>query len=418
MTLHMPTHASRLLSAPAVAALLALSACNSITGINYLAVHDDSGTTYAGGDTTGSGGLAFSGEGGSTGSSTSDVSSTATGTVIPPDPLVGAPGVAIADIAVYQGVKRPLVANGALATSDIPIVAGKDAMIRVFAHTDGAYDGQPVTARLHLGDGPPIELVQAVNGSPADDSLDTTLNFQVPGAAMSAGADFSVELLQASKGAGSSPAARFPASGAAPLGAKSSGARLSIVLVPISYGADGSNRVPDTSAAQIQAYRDMMFAIYPTPQIDIQVHGAVAWANGIKPDGTGWGDLLDGLAALRQQEAPASDAYYYGIFNPADSVGSFCGGGCTAGLGYVAGPGDASFRAAIGLGWQEVSEATMAHEIGHNHGRNHAPCGTSGDPAYPHPDAQLGVWGYDLVHGTLFAPDTTKDPALSRSPTM
>jgi hypothetical protein len=414
----MLTRSSRHLAAPVLLSLLALSACNALTGVDDLVIRDGEGTTS--GDGAGSGGLPISGVSGAGGLvgvggagggpvlGTADASSS-TGVVVPPDPLVGAQGVTLADVAVYQGVKRPLVVNSALASSDIPIVAGKDALVRVFAHTDGSYDGQPVTARLHLGNGAAIEITQPVNGSPTDDSLGTTLNFQVPGAAITAGEDFRVELLQLDKGSGDHAAARFPASGTAPLGAKSSGAGLSIVLVPLAYGADGSNRVPDTSAAQVQAYRDMMFAIYPTPQIEITVHAPVAWGKAVSPDGTGWGELLDGMAGLRQQENPANDAYYYGIFNPSDSVFSFCGSGCTAGLGYVAGAGDASFRAAIGLGWKEVSEGTMAHEIGHNHGRNHAPCGTSGDPSYPHPDAQLGVWGYDLVNGTLFAPDTTKD---------
>jgi hypothetical protein len=317
--------------------------------------------------------------------------------------------VTIGDIAVYQGVKRPLVTNGGLASSDIPVVAGRDALVRVFAHTDGAYDGQPVKARLHLGNSASIEIEQTVGNAPSDGALDSTLNFHVPGAAMVAGEDFRVELLQLDKGAGDSAAARFPSSGTAPLGVKSSGAKLSIVLVPIAYGADGSGRVPDTSAAQIQAYKDMMYAIYPTPMIEITVHAPFATSQGISADGTGWGDLLNAVAGLRQQDAPASDAYYYGIFNPAGSVFDFCGGGCTAGLGFVAGAGDASFRAAIGLGWPEVSEGTMAHEVGHNHGRNHAPCGTSGDPDYPYPGAVIGDWGYDLVKGTLFDPDATKD---------
>jgi hypothetical protein len=39
----------------------------------------------------------------------------------------------------------------------------------------------------------------------------------------------------------------------------------------------------------------------------------------------------------------------------------------------------------------------MAHEIGHNHGRNHAPCGNpSGvDTAYPYTGGLIGVMGYD-----------------------
>jgi hypothetical protein len=38
-----------------------------------------------------------------------------------------------------------------------------------------------------------------------------------------------------------------------------------------------------------------------------------------------------------------------------------------------------------------------AHELGHNFGRNHAPCGGAGgpDPSYPYPDAKLGTYGWN-----------------------
>jgi hypothetical protein len=39
----------------------------------------------------------------------------------------------------------------------------------------------------------------------------------------------------------------------------------------------------------------------------------------------------------------------------------------------------------------------MAHEIGHNHGRAHAPCGGPDQPDnnFPHPGATLGWWGFE-----------------------
>jgi hypothetical protein len=38
----------------------------------------------------------------------------------------------------------------------------------------------------------------------------------------------------------------------------------------------------------------------------------------------------------------------------------------------------------------------MCHEVGHAHGRLHAPCNVQDpDPRFPYPDAAIGVWGYD-----------------------
>ena len=69
-------------------------------------------------------------------------------------------------------------------------------------------------------------------------------------------------------------------------------------------------------------------------------------------------------------------------------------------------------RASVGIGFvgQDAAD-TMAHEIGHAHGREHAPCGgASGvDPNYPYPQAQLGVWGYDIFEKTLISPTKGRD---------
>lgn len=73
-----------------------------------------------------------------------------------------------------------------------------------------------------------------------------------------------------------------------------------------------------------------------------------------------------------------------------------------------------------GAGWQTIFNAdggergasTMAHELGHSHGRRHAPCGNvdpdTADTLFPHPDADTGEWGYDS-RIDLFLEPTRKD---------
>jgi hypothetical protein len=389
-----------------------LAGCNAITGVDDLVVGNSAGA----GGATGAGGTTVAGPGVTSGGgnnpvTTSDAVSSSTGD--PPPPLVAAQGIAISQISIYQAVKRVLMLDGAAPASKVPVVAGRPALVRVFAKADGTYDGSPVTARLDLGNGSPIEIQATVKGTPSDGTLTSTLNFEVPGALIVPGMSYRVDLLQPpAHSMGNNPGASYPASGSSPIPAQSTGKSLKIKLIPVTYGADGSNRKPDTSAGQIQAYKDEFFKMYPVADVEISVHPAFPWSNSVDPNGNGWGELLGAIGDLRQNDNAPSDVYYFGIFSPASDVNQYCGGGCVAGLGNVGGPNDAYARAAIGLGFSgDIATETAVHEIGHTHGRQHSPCGGAQgtDPAYPYAGASIGVWGYDLTTKQLLSPNDTTD---------
>jgi hypothetical protein len=51
----------------------------------------------------------------------------------------------------------------------------------------------------------------------------------------------------------------------------------------------------------------------------------------------------------------------------------------------------------------------MCHELGHAHGRLHAPCNVQDpDPRYPYANAEIGVWAYDRRTDVFYEP-TRKD---------
>jgi hypothetical protein len=358
-----------------VALVLSISACNAVTGVGDLEV--------------GAGG----GGGGST-----VVSS-----------LIAVPGVTLAEISLYQAVKRPLMRGGAPAMSDVPIVAGRDALVRVFVTTDASFTGKPLTARfLFDGKSPPIEVTQTLTGASTDAQLGSTLNLTIPGDKITVGMTYQVQVGTPSTVSSTPAAVAYPAMGFDPIPAESVGPTLKVVIAPIAYGSTG--HLPDTSDAQMKMYTDAFHAMYPAPKVEVTVRSQpIPWKQTVGADGSGWDALLQHVGDVRQQDKAPPDVYYFAPFEPTADFGQFCGGGCVAGLGMLGMPGDAYSRAAIGLGYPgDDTGITALHEIGHNHGRHHSPCMTpDADPQFPHPGGTDGVWGYNLVKNVLYPPETT-----------
>ncbi|HJR16330.1 MAG TPA: zinc-dependent metalloprotease family protein [Gemmatimonadales bacterium] len=112
-----------------------------------------------------------------------------------------------------------------------------------------------------------------------------------------------------------------------------------------------------------------------------------------------WGTILEEIDALRVAEG--SSRYYYGVAKVSYTSG-------VAGVAYVS--NGASERSALGWDYLPSGAAVAAHELGHNWGRNHAPCGgPSGvDNGYPHADGRIGVYGVDVAEQSL-KPASTSD---------
>lgn len=125
---------------------------------------------------------------------------------------------------------------------------------------------------------------------------------------------------------------------------------------------------------------DTLTAIYPVTGVETKTRAPFTWTQPIDPLDSGtWAALLGGLAQAKGSDG--SQRNYYG-WVPANF------GGGVAGIGYV-GQG-------VGTG-RDDSQQVAAHELGHNFGRNHAPCGGAGgaDPAYPYANGRIGTWGWN-----------------------
>lgn len=393
-----------------VLATAGLAGCNLVTGAAGLTVEDEQDDDGGSGAASSTGGTGGTGGQGGVGAGTTGTGGT--GNAPPVEELNAVDGVSMTKISIYQAVERPLMENGSPASSIAPVVANREALLRVFYDVDGTFNGQPVYARLTIGDATPIEVQTTPSGSSSNGNLSSTINFDVPGELLTPGAGFRVELLQPeSVATGTNPAATYPAEGLADLQLQASGV-LKVTLVPVQYNADGSGRLPDTSPAQLQQYEDLFYAMYPITDIQLTVRQAVGWNGSLSSGGGGWSNLLNAVADLRSSDNADFDEYYYGIFEPDSSLGAYCNGGCVLGLGFVGGPSDEWAHAAIGIGFSgDTSVETAVHELGHNHGREHAPCGgvSGADPSYPYNGAKIGAWGFNLLSGQLYGPNDHVD---------
>ncbi|MBE2249395.1 MAG: hypothetical protein IAE78_07575 [Myxococcus sp.] len=91
-----------------------------------------------------------------------------------------------------------------------------------------------------------------------------------------------------------------------------------------------------------------------------------------------WSAVLSEVSQVRR--ADGSARHYYGFVR----VGSFG----VAGIGYLGQP--------TGIG-RDDNAGVAAHELGHNFGRPHAPCGgvAGADPSFPYAGGRIGSWGWN-----------------------
>lgn len=349
-------------------------------------------------------------EGGTDGTDTSDGS-------IP----MGAPvtNLAIAKVSINQGVEVTLHLNGDdIASLNTQLVRGRHALVRVFVAPLTGWQPREVQGVLTL-EGEQgtrrYESILDVSAVSSDADLGSTFTFEIPGDDLPSDQAMSVSLHELGDAVfeGSSSQSTWPSAGTyeaafTPVGP------LRITLVPVQYDADGSGRLPDVSEPQLQLYEDLLLGMYPVPSVEITVADPFPWGGAIGASGQGWQQLLSAIVGLRGALGMDSDEYIYGLFNGADTFNEFCSFGCVAGLSLLAAsPSDAMARSSIGVGFSgQDAVLTLAHEVGHAHGREHAPCmllGQPSDPNYPYDNAVLGVWGWDAPNGALKEPFANTD---------
>jgi hypothetical protein len=338
-------------------------------------------------------------------------------------PPLYARDLAITRVVVFQAVAVPVWTNGApvpAATRNAPLVAGREAAVRIHVAAQQGWTPVSVTAHAEVVHGQ--GLVESATDTrvpeppSSDDNPASLFTVMLPATAWQE--DSTLRVWLTSEGgsevaAGTAHPAHVPlVEDRLVLGVRPTWP-VRIHLVPVMYLADISQRLPDTSPEQLQRMREAFAAFYPLAETILTVGEPLRWSRALNLLGNvNFNALNDALYDRRVADAPAPDVYYYGLISPADTLDLYCGGSCVTGQSYaVDDPADATIRLGAGMGFGTYdSVLTMVHEVGHMFGRYHSPCDVSdADPGFPYPNGGIGVWGFDRRDQHFISPNLGTD---------
>ena len=286
----------------------------------------------------------------------------------------------------------------------VPLVAGNGAYLRVFVVANAANTLTPAVRVRLLRPGLADELItipapsSSVPTSVDQSSLAKSWNVPIPGTTIQPGLQIVAEVdpTDAIDEANEQDNS-FPVSGTPRSLEVAALQPFKIRFVPMVQEENGKTGRVD--ASNIESYLTFTRKIHPVSAIDADLRAPYTVRGlGFDPQGNTWQAAVAELDAVRVAEG--SDRFYYGVVNT-----DYEGGGV---VGIAAGiPANAA------LGWDRFPDApiTVAHEIGHDWGRRHAPCGGAGgpDPDYPYSIGLIGVYGLDRETMQVKLPSANTD---------
>ncbi len=291
----------------------------------------------------------------------------------------------------------------------VPLVAGKDGVLRVFVRGNQAGITAP-SVRVRTYNGATLTgtntIAPTLGTAPtvvSEASLSQSWNYPFSGSAIQPGLGLLIDVDPTNAIAEADETNNtWPSSGTPMAMDVRALETFHGTLIPVTQNSQTGNANSGNLASWYAKFQKM-FPI--APGMDILLGAPYTTSQILTSSGGGWGALLDELEAKRVVEA--STRYYYGALKVSYASG-------VAGLGYIPTPGSSSPRSAIG--WDKTTGYAdgglyfdvLTHETGHNLGRHHTPgCDAAGpDLGYPYADSLIGIYGLDV--STMII----KDPSL------
>ena len=271
-----------------------------------------------------------------------------------------------------------------------PLVAGEEALLRVFVSTRGHANMPPVRATFHAG-GRIVHTANVPAGQARippeirEGELSKSINAVVPGEVVQPGLEMVIEIdPNGALDDGLGIPDRIPAEGRTPVDVHAVPA-LDLTAIPFLQSDNPDSTLVDRTRdleADTSLFR-LANRLLPVGELSVTVHEPVLTTSEFA------GDLLRETELVRVIEG--GGGYYMGLF-----------GHIRAGV-----IGEASYigaRTFVSLAHANI----IAHELGHAMDLLHTSCGVRGDdPNYPWRDGRTGSWGYNFATGALVPPEAT-----------
>ena len=318
-------------------------------------------------------------------------------------------GLELTEVVADQGVSVPLVESGEVIPPEArlaDLISGRTTFLRAAVEVPSDWVPRSLILRVQLSE-PNGESQAALRDVWVEGSVDLLdpagdLLVGIPAELIGPATGWSLGVYEADEAS----ATEFPASDPAPrtqaraLAPRRGAHVLDVQLVPIDHQFDGPldcRGLPDLGPERLEQIRRRLAKLHPVQEVRLSVRDPMPWTE----TASSLEAILDALAELRAMDEAPPARHYAGVIDPCDwgDADGF------AGLGYVP-SGPTEDQAGRRVSITDFSDQpggdpirVLVHELGHNLGRLHAPCGVSGglDPDYPRTDGRTGSQGIDVI---------------------
>ncbi len=152
---------------------------------------------------------------------------------------------------------------------------------------------------------------------------------------------------------------------------------LKLTIIPLVIKGEA----PNLTQERLDGLLDYTFVRHPLNQLDVEVREPFTYVRNKNAKGDAWDDIMDQMELIAKEGDRSR--HYAALLDQAPDKGS------TIGIANTPGRVLAS----------RIIKTSFSHELGHNFGLDHSPCGKpSGiDKNYPYAKAAIGIWGYDVI---------------------